>query len=816
MNITRKLLSGFLSAAVIVSSMPMSGIVLAEEEKIYTPFETVDIYSKIMAYQEQYPEGSEWTPETEYKNISDSRAFAGMLTENLFVTDEFELTRYSTYIKSRGVDHIGPGDTVIVDQHYSVVLEALEDSVIVVELGTDSKVTWNREISFDELQNGGLMTSYTEEEYNIPTTKVTLEPGEEYKPDIYAPRPLSLHWESSSPEVASVDENGNITALSCGQAMITAASETYSMFIIITVPDHEKLDNVDPNIMYEDSHFHKMTDEDGYMRYYVNDWTYMMMYLHPQNGDVWFRSTNNPTDLTAVLLENGYAESFDPSEVIDGAMAFPLDELESNDEFVSSTGWNYADFPQLSEYDAENIFIVSGAVIDRNKLWEMDGVANVYSVSAVYSEKAWVDKPSVAVCVSHSYMQQLTTDNLAANGITGVASIEPYASYISVTNKNSQAFRLTFDDLPEDTASPEYISAVLEKCTQINEALTNVSSYPLFAHSDAFPEVPEQYNVQEVPYYSLYLDENGTIINKSSYDTWDFMWNYADGDVYQRKEYDNNFIAAVTPTDAEAFLAEFEGKYHIERSYGETQYRVAPLTCTDLFGSASGWYLEEAEEAARLLVQSENVASVDVCEGSWEFELVWIHDDGFSFSSAEVITEDILWALDDNADSWSVADVELNENGRAGRVTLAPAENTSEYSTIRAALLRVIETIPSIYNVGIGYSQNDLAVSNSFEVLYTLYHEDIVTGDPDGSGEVDLDDAVDVLGFYAENAAGIENAAIRPAAAADENEYSARASEMSARAAADVNRDGRLNLDDAVCILSYYANKAAGNPVDWK
>lgn len=73
--------------------------------------------------------------------------------------------------------------------------------------------------------------------------------------------------------------------------------------------------------------------------------------------------------------------------------------------------------------------------------------------------------------------------------------------------------------------------------------------------------------------------------------------------------------------------------------------------------------------------------------------------------------------------------------------------------------------------------------------------DDILKGDANNDGYVDLDDASAVLDTYAGAAAGLETAG-----------YSE---------AADVDEDGKITLDDAVYILSYYAQTAAGLAPEW-
>jgi hypothetical protein len=77
-------------------------------------------------------------------------------------------------------------------------------------------------------------------------------------------------------------------------------------------------------------------------------------------------------------------------------------------------------------------------------------------------------------------------------------------------------------------------------------------------------------------------------------------------------------------------------------------------------------------------------------------------------------------------------------------------------------------------------------------------------GDCNGDQKVDLEDATEVLRYYALTAAGLE-ASFRTQAQED----------MLAFYAADVNRDDQIDLTDATMILRYYAYNAAGLPAVW-
>lgn len=77
-------------------------------------------------------------------------------------------------------------------------------------------------------------------------------------------------------------------------------------------------------------------------------------------------------------------------------------------------------------------------------------------------------------------------------------------------------------------------------------------------------------------------------------------------------------------------------------------------------------------------------------------------------------------------------------------------------------------------------------------------------GDIDGDGTVSVEDAVSVLTYYAQQSAGLE---AKLTQAVD--------TEESAFLAADVDGDGQITVEDAVAILTYYAKKSAGLDAAW-
>lgn len=104
-----------------------------------------------------------------------------------------------------------------------------------------------------------------------------------------------------------------------------------------------------------------------------------------------------------------------------------------------------------------------------------------------------------------------------------------------------------------------------------------------------------------------------------------------------------------------------------------------------------------------------------------------------------------------------------------------------------------------------GYSGSTAeAYAEEYGRIFVSLDNDGLLGDVDRDGAVSIDDAVDVLSYYAKNAAGIS-----VILGADEEEHE------KTFALADIDSDGALTLQDAALILSYYARSAAGITGGW-
>ena len=80
-----------------------------------------------------------------------------------------------------------------------------------------------------------------------------------------------------------------------------------------------------------------------------------------------------------------------------------------------------------------------------------------------------------------------------------------------------------------------------------------------------------------------------------------------------------------------------------------------------------------------------------------------------------------------------------------------------------------------------------------------------IRGDVDGNNTVEVSDAVEILNYYSQKAAGLNPVFSETAA---ENEAIFKL--------ADVDKDGEITVQDAVLILTYYAKAASGGQPTWE
>ncbi len=110
------------------------------------------------------------------------------------------------------------------------------------------------------------------------------------------------------------------------------------------------------------------------------------------------------------------------------------------------------------------------------------------------------------------------------------------------------------------------------------------------------------------------------------------------------------------------------------------------------------------------------------------------------------------------------------------------------------------------------YITAEPAAENGFQLLGDIEYEDDdgiliyehhvllqyakqIQGDADGNGEVNIEDTIAVLTYYAGKSAGLETTL--------------------KESAVDTNGDGEVGIDDATAILMYYAMNASGLEPEW-
>lgn len=123
------------------------------------------IYAKMIALKEEYPEGMKWTNENYYawkggvySGGYGCAGFAFILSDAAF--DSLPAREHTDFSKVRVGDILRLND----DTHSVIVLEVKKDSVIVAEGNYNSSIHWGREISFSTLKETGtyVMTRYEE------------------------------------------------------------------------------------------------------------------------------------------------------------------------------------------------------------------------------------------------------------------------------------------------------------------------------------------------------------------------------------------------------------------------------------------------------------------------------------------------------------------------------------------------------------------------------------------------------------------------------------------------------------------------------
>ena len=132
--------------------------------------------------------------------------------------------------------------------------------------------------------------------------------------------------------------------------------------------------------------------------------------------------------------------------------------------------------------------------------------------------------------------------------------------------------------------------------------------------------------------------------------------------------------------------------------------------------------------------------------------------------------------------------------------TTIPATTTSTTeSTTTTTIPTTTTTSETTTTVPTTSEENPDATTTTEPIEMGMY------GDVDRNGTVDVSDAVAVLTYYAKQAAGLE---VIFGETPEENEV--------IFALADVDQDGMITVQDAVYILTYYAQKASGMQPTWE
>ncbi|MBQ8687475.1 MAG: hypothetical protein IJ512_02850 [Ruminococcus sp.] len=762
-----------------------------------------DVPDALLAVQEAYPAGTVWTDtETTFVDTILAYVFPDTVPGHIL--------RYQ----------MRPGDKMVLDGHESMITEVKDTSYITAGYDEETGVYWDREITVQEINQAesfAYYSCYPDTEFEFTDYSVTLKPGETYDTYVIAPEPLTLTWRTTDTAVAAVDENGVITAVSDGVTAVSASSDTYTYYITVYVDDGKVYESGEGGNGGRTTVNTRYTDENC-TSYWISDWEHDSFNILPKEQKAWFWSFCS-SDLLVVTLEEGYAEAFDPSTVIEGAQAHPVSDFPYNLTFRPGAQGDLLNGSYLSELPEETTRIVKGANAENHKLYEMDGVVQVFSTSALVAEEAWAETPVIAVHTNSGTLNSLVS-NFAENNVTGITEIVPYISPRSEHYSGPQSYYVTFDNLPADLNSVEYYEAVIALCKQIEDCGIG-EAYPVFAQNDGLPEIPDDYRLAEIAYTNAAVDEDDTITVTHAYNTWDDVWIYPKErtDFVHRKEYDALYVLKVICTDPTAFTEEFSGQYSIqeevyaiEETDAENCLIVADSSVSDVSYATRNWTLEEAEEAAKVLLRSENVQRVEIMDGYWEMNSshMYVYDLIVSINSDEELSaSDFEWidsCLDDRV--YLAEDIGHTEGSSYYSLhfdTTSTLSNQEEWEVLRTVMKECLANIPSVYFVAPGHLvTNAIALYNQFRFVYAVDRTDITKGSPDGDDAITVADASLALEQYARNAADAEDDSSTDAAA-----------KLIALVSADVNGDNAVTLADASLILSYYANLAAGNEISW-
>ena len=113
-------------------------------------------------------------------------------------------------------------------------------------------------------------------------------------------------------------------------------------------------------------------------------------------------------------------------------------------------------------------------------------------------------------------------------------------------------------------------------------------------------------------------------------------------------------------------------------------------------------------------------------------------------------------------------------------------------------MLRTLLEEDIVPDASVSYMMTELALAGKPVLKEVPNHYLAANSDLDGDGIVDVQDAVELLTYYARKAANL------PAS------FSHLDDQEAALQLADVNQDGTVDAADAIEILTYYTKQAAG------
>ncbi|MGN0591699.1 MAG: dockerin type I domain-containing protein [Ruminococcus sp.] len=231
----------------IVHAIPAKSTGLTEmpltQISIDVPYSCPSVYQNILALQETYPNGTPWTnDEIYYWNGGVLAGGMGCAAFAFLLSDAAFGTLPATMNTLFDAERLRVGDVLRMNMHSFIILEVKESSVIVAEGNLNGTVYWGREVTFDDIIESSFehhLTRYPDE-FAFLSDNMVVEAGSTAASDLISRNAVSLTWTSSDPNVAQVDENGLITGIRTGEAVITAQSDTHTESFTVIITESEQ------------------------------------------------------------------------------------------------------------------------------------------------------------------------------------------------------------------------------------------------------------------------------------------------------------------------------------------------------------------------------------------------------------------------------------------------------------------------------------------------------------------------------------------------------------------------------------------------